>query len=67
MSKLSFDHLHFEVSKMFNQATSDVKDLSFAAQVVEERTERIREFIEACGWEVDDYISRTFQTSVELN
>jgi hypothetical protein len=50
MVKIPYFQLSVEVDKLYNYSLTDDK-------VIEEHCEFIRQFIESCGWEVEDYIS----------
>lgn len=56
--KVPYSQLSFEVDKLYNYKLTDEKE-------IEEHCEYIRQFIEACGWEVEDYIRAMFSDGKE--
>lgn len=48
--KLPYHQLSLEVDKLYNYQLTDEKE-------IEEHCEFIRQFIEACGWDLYEYMS----------
>lgn len=56
--KLSYAQLSMQVDKLYEYVLTDER-------AIEEHCEFIRQFIEACGWSVDDYINAMWNDGEE--
>ena len=58
--KLPYAQLSVQVNKLYDYKLTDEK-------AIEEHCEYIRQFIEACGWDVDDYIRAMMQDGPDFS